>query len=124
MKKTGWWMSALFALFMLAGSAAPKLMGAQVAVDAMADIGWSSQHVLFIGVLELVLTVLFVVPRTAFLAAVLMTGLLGGAVASHLRVNSPLLSHTLFGVYLGVWMWCSLGLRDATLRGVAPCLRR
>ena len=112
MKKTGWLMSAFFALFMLAGSAAPKLIGAQVATDAMTNIGWPTQHLLLIGLIEVACTVLFIAPRTAFIGAVLLTGLFGGAIASHLRVDSPLFSHTLFGIYLGLWMWLSLWLRD------------
>ena len=112
MKKTGWLMSAFFALFMLAGSAAPKLIGAQVATDAMTNIGWPTQHLLLIGLIEVACTVLFIAPRTAFIGAVLLTGLFGGAIASHLRVDSPLFSHTLFGFYLGLWMWLSLWLRD------------
>ena len=66
--------------------------------------------------LELVLLLLFVWPRTAMLGAVLFTALLGGTVASHLRAGSPLASHTLFGVYLGVFLWVSLYLRDAKFR--------
>ena len=112
MKKTGWLMSAFFALFMLAGSAAPKLIGAQVATDAMTNIGWPTQHLLLIGLIEVACTVLFIAPRTAFIGAVLLTGLFGGTIASHLRVDSPLFSHTLFGIYLGLWMWLSLWLRD------------
>lgn len=116
MKKIGWWMTALFALFMLAGSAAPKLVGAEVATAAMSPLGWTSRHLLLIGVVELAGTVLFILPRTAGLGAILLTALFGGAVASHLRVDSPLWSHTLFGLYLGAWMWAALGLRDGSLR--------
>jgi hypothetical protein len=112
MKKVGWFMTTFFALFMLAGSAAPKLLGAQAATDAMSNIGWSTQHLFLIGVIEMTCTALFIVPRTSFIGAVLLTGLFGGAIASHLRVDSPLFSHTLFGIYLGVWMWLSLWLRD------------
>jgi hypothetical protein len=115
MKKAGWLMTAFFALFMLAGSAAPKLLGAQVATDAMSNIGWPTQHLFLIGVIEMTFTVLFIAPRTAFIGAVLLTGLFGGAIASHLRVDSPLFSHILFGIYLGVWMWLSLWLRDNSL---------
>ncbi len=115
MKKTGWIMTVLFALFMLGGSAAPKLLGAQVATEAMKNIAWPTQHLFLIGVIEATCTVLFIIPRAAGIGAVLLTGLFGGAIASHLRVDSPLLSHTLFGVYLGVFMWISLWLRDNAL---------
>lgn len=86
----------------------------------MTKIGWSADYLLLIGIIELIGTILFIVPRTALLGAVLLTGLLGGALASNLRVDSPLLSHTLFSVYLGVFMWTSLWLRDAKVRNVFP----
>lgn len=73
--------------------------------------------------LETVLLVLYVVPRTSVLGAVLFMGVLGGAVASHLRVGDPLFSHDLFGVYLGAIMWGGLWLRNPALRAVFPLLR-
>lgn len=120
MKKFGWVMTVLFALFMLAASVAPKFIGAQAATDAMTQIGWSSQYLLLIGAIELGCTLLFVIPRTALLGAVLFTGLLGGALASHLNAGSPLFSHTLFSIYLGIFMWSALWLRDADVRRVFP----
>jgi len=116
MKRTGWILTALLLLFMLPASIAPKFMGAAAAVDALTSIGWSAQHLVALGILELVLLLLFVWPRTALLGAVLFTALLGGTVASHLRAGSPLASHTLFGVYLGVLLWLSLFLRDKNFR--------
>ena len=113
-------MTWIFALFMLVGSAAPKLIGAQVVTETMTRIGWPTQHVLLIGFIELTGTVLFIYSRTAFFGAILLTGLFGGAIASQLRVDSPILSHTLFGVYLGAIMWGSLWLRDSTLRNIFP----
>jgi hypothetical protein len=116
MKKTGWIMTGLFALFMLGASIAPKFGGAQAAVESMQVLGWPARYLILIGSMELALVVLFVIPRTSFIGAVLMTALLGGAIASNLRAGSPLFSHTLFGVYMGVFMWTSLWLRDARLR--------
>jgi DoxX-like family len=113
-------MTALLALFMFGASVAPKLLGAQVALDAMVEIGWPVRYLLLIGLIELTCTVLFLIPRTALLGAVLMTAVLGGALASHLRAESPLFSHTLFSVYLGVFMWVSLWLRDARIRKAFP----
>ena len=69
---------------------------------------------------ELGCLVLFAIPRTSLLGAILTSALLGGAIASHLRAGSPLFSHTLFGVYLGLVMWGGLWLRDASLRAVFP----
>jgi hypothetical protein len=116
MKKTGWILTALLLLFLLPASVAPKLMGAQAAVDSLTAIQWPTGYLTALGVLELVLLLLYVWPRTALLGAVLFTALLGGTVASHLRAGSPLASHTLFGVYLGVFLWVSLYLRDARFR--------
>jgi hypothetical protein len=116
MKKIGWILTALLLLFLLPASVAPKFMGAQVAVDALTAIGWPPGYLTALGVLELALLLLFVWPRTALLGAVLFTALLGGTVASHLRAGSPLASHTLFGVYLGVLLWVSLFLRDEPFR--------
>lgn len=120
MVKAGWIMTALFALFMLGASVAPKLLGLQAAIDPMLELDWSPDYLLLIGLIELVCTLLFVIPRTGPLGAIVMTGLLGGALASHLRAGSPLFSHTLFGIYLGVFMWLALYLRDAELRKVFP----
>lgn len=116
MKKAGWILTALLLLFLLPASVAPKLMGAQAAVDSLTAIQWPTGYLTALGVLELVLLLLFVLPRTSLLGAVLFTALLGGTVASHLRAGSPLASHTLFGVYLGVFLWVSLYLRDERFR--------
>ena len=116
MKKAGWIMTALFALFMLGASVAPKLAGAKAAIDPLVALGWSPKYLLLIGLMELTFTLLFVLPRTSLIGAVLMTGLLGGAIASNLRADVPLFSHTLFGIYLGVFMWVALWLRDPELR--------
>lgn len=109
-------MTALLVLFLLGASVAPKFMGAQAAVDSLTAIGWSPGFLTGLGVLELALIVLYALPRTGFLGAVLMTGLLGGTIASHLRAGSPLASHTLFGLYLGVFLWVALYLRDPLFR--------
>ena len=114
----GWTLSALFAAFMLGASALPKLAGMPVAADTMAGLGWPDAPVFRIGVMEAGLTLLFLWPRTAPLAAILITGLLGGAIATQIRADSPLFSHVLFGVYLGVFMWAGLWLREPRLRSL------
>ncbi|HEX7719285.1 MAG TPA: DoxX family protein [Woeseiaceae bacterium] len=116
MVKVGWTLTVLVALFLLGASVAPKLMGATVAIDSLLALGWPTRYLLLIGIVELACVVLFIVPRTSLLGAVLMTGLLGGAMASHLRAESPLFSHTLFSIYLGLLVWVALLLRDADLR--------
>lgn len=78
---------------------------------------------LTIGIIEAICLVLYVIPRTSVLGAVLFMGVLGGAVQTHIRVGSPLASHILFGVYMGVIMWGGLWLRDPKLRAVFPIRR-
>lgn len=121
---TGRGLSGLFVLFMLAASIAPKfLMGDMVAEQNMEPLGWPSKYLLLIAAIELVCVILYVIPRTSLLGAVLMTGLLGGAVATNLRVEMPMFSHTLFGLWLGLAMWGGLWLRDASLRAAFPIRR-
>jgi hypothetical protein len=113
-------LTALFALFMLGASIAPKLLGMPVAAETIAALGWSPRYVVMIGLFELTFTALYLIPRTSVLGAVLMTALLGGAMATHIRIGSPLLSHTLFSIYLALFMWGGLWLRSPALRAVFP----
>lgn len=117
-------LTALFAVFMLGASVAPKLLGVTVAAETLVGLGWSADYVLPIGLLELALVALYLIPRTSVLGAVLMTALLGGAMATHIRIGSPLFSHTLFGIYLGLFMWGGLWLRSGALRSVFPIVTR
>lgn len=120
MQKTGWTMTVLYVLFMLGASVAPKFLGLQPALDSLEALGWPAVWLVPIGWLELLCVLLFIYPRTALLGAVITTGLLGGALASQLRVGSPWFSHTLFSLYLGSFMWLALWLRDAGLRSRFP----
>lgn len=120
MRRIGYGLSGLFVLFMLGASAAPKLLGMPVADEIMATLGWPSGYTLPIGILELLLTLLYVHPRTNVLASVLFMGLFGGAMATQIRVGNPLFSHELFSIYLGVFMWGGLWLRDPALRALFP----
>ncbi len=124
LSRLGWALSALFALFMLGASVAPKLLGLAVATDTMAALGWPDAPVLLIGVLELVCTLLFLFPPTGLLGSVLMMAILGGAMVTQIRAGSPLFSHTLFSIYLGILMWGGLILRDARIRAVFPIVKR
>ena len=117
---TGRTLTALFALFMLGASIAPKLLAMPVAAETIEALGWSADYVLMIGLFELTFLLLYLWPRTAVLGAVLMTALLGGAKATHIRVGSPLFSHTLFSLYLVLFMWGGLWLRHPALRSVFP----
>jgi len=120
---TGRVLTALFALFMLGASIFPKLTGMAVAEETLAALGWPAGYALMIGVIELTCLVLYLIPATSLLGAILMTGLLGGAMATQIRAESPLFSHILFGLYLGAFMWGGLWLRLPAVRAVLPFLR-
>lgn len=122
-RRIGYGLSGLFVLFMLGASIAPKLLGLPVVEETMAALGWPTGHTLWIGVLELALTLLYIYPRTAVLGATLFMALFGGAIATQVRVGNPLFSHVLFSIYLGLFMWGGLWLRDTRLRALFP-LRR
>jgi hypothetical protein len=116
----GWVMSALLALFLVGASAAPKFMGSTLALEPLEVVGWPAKYLLLIGVIEVACVVLFLIPRTSLLGAVLTTGLLAAALAANLRVDNPLFSHTLFSLYLGAFMWVALWLREPKIRDVFP----
>jgi hypothetical protein len=116
---TGRVLSLVVVLFLLFDGII-KLLGIQPVVDAFQQLGYPIQTAPAIGCLALCCAVLYAIPRTAVLGAILLTGLLGGAIASHVRVNDPLFSHTLFGVYLGLMAWAGLWLRDGRLRAMIP----
>lgn len=113
-------LSGVFALFILGASVVPKLSGMPVAEETLTQLGWPTGYVLMIGLMELGFLVLYLIPRTALLGAILFTGLLGGAMATHIRAESPLFSHVLFGLYLGAFLWGGLWLRRADIRTVLP----
>lgn len=116
----GWIISGLLIVFIAGASAAPKLLGLQVAIEPMTVVGWPTKYLLLIGCIELGCMALYVFPRTALLGAILMTGPLSAALAANLRVDNPLFSHTLFSVYFGVAMWVALWLREPRLRELFP----
>ena len=123
MKIAGWVLSGLIALFLAGASAAPKFLGLDAALEPMAVVSWPTKYLLLIAAIEVGCMVLFLIPRTALLGAVLTTGLLGASLAANLRVDNPLFSHTLFSIYLGIAVWVALWLRDEKVRAVFP-LRR
>ncbi len=97
-----------------------KLVRPQVVIDTTAQLGWPADAVtlMTLGIVLLASTLLYAIPRTAVLGAILLTGYLGGAVATHARNGSPLFSHVLFGVYIGLFAWGGLWLRSARLRAL------
>jgi hypothetical protein len=110
-------LSGLSVLFLLVDSVM-KIMRAQVSVEGTVQLGYPESTVVGIGVVLLVCTLLYVIPQTAILGAVLLTGYLGGAVATQVRVNNPIFSHVLFPVYVGVMVWGGLYLRDPRVRAL------
>ena len=115
--RAGWILSGL-AIAFLGFDGAIKLTGVAPVADSFAQLGYPLGLAPVIGLLELALVALYALPRTSVLAAILLTGLLGGAIASHLRIGSPLPTHTLFGVYVGCVVWAGLLLREPRLRGL------
>lgn len=106
------------AVLFLSFDAAIKLVGAREAVEGTVQLGWQPHHLPIIGTIAAVLLVLYVIPRTAPLGAILWTGYLGGAVATHLRVDNPLFSHILFPIYVAAVLWGGLYLRDPRVRAL------
>ena len=115
--------SALPVLFLLM-DAIMKLIKLAPVVEATVKIGWPESLIIPLGIVLLVCTLLYVIPSTSVLGAILLTGYLGGAVATHLRIGDPLFTHVLFPVYLGVLLWLGLYLRDARLRALVPLRSR
>lgn len=112
-------LTALAVLFM-AFDIAIKLIDLPIVRETLVQLGYPPELGPTIGAIELVCLLLYLFPRTAVLGAVLFTGVMGGAIATHMRVGDPLLSHTLFGVYLGAALWGGLWLRDPRLRALFP----
>jgi len=100
-----------------------KLVSAKAAVDGTVQLGYQPHHLPIIGVLGAICLVLYLVPRTAPLGAILWTGYFGGAVASNLRLDLPLASHTLFPIYFAALVWGALYLRDPRVRALLRAAR-
>ena len=111
--------SALAVLFMTFDGVAKVVKPAPV-VEAFIRTGWPVSLSTGLGIALLACTALYLIPRTSTLGAILVTGWLGGAVATNLRTGNPWLSHTLFPVYFGLLVWGGLFLRDARLRSLLP----
>jgi hypothetical protein len=114
-RRVGWGLTTLTVLFMLF-DAAGKLALEPHVVEATTKIGYPVAAIRPIGIIALICTILYAIPRTAILGAVLLTGFCGGAVASKVRIEDPLFSSVLFGVYFGIIAWVGLYLRDDALR--------
>jgi DoxX-like family len=115
-------LSALAIVFLVFDTAI-KLVQAPVVAQTLDSLGYPGDLGLTIGIVELVCLVLYALPRTAVLGAILLTALFGGGIATHIRVGSPLFTHILFGVYLGLFVWGGLYLRNERLRELIPAMR-
>jgi hypothetical protein len=107
--------SGVVTLFFLADGGA-KLFRPEPVVKGTLELGYSESVIVPLGIVLLACTLLYALPRTAFVGAILLTGYLGGAVDAHVRHGDPLLTHTLFPIYFGVLVWLGLWLRDARVR--------
>lgn len=120
---TGRVLSGLTVLF-LAFDASMKLLQVQPAIAGTAELGYSSSVIFPLGVVQLVCLIAYVVPQTSVLGAILWTGYLGGAIATHVRVANPLFSHILFPVYVALLLWGGLWLRSPRVRALIPFTTR
>ena len=112
-------LSGLVILFLLFDSVIKFVNPAPVA-DAFAHVGWPSNLAVALGGILLLCTLMYAIPRTSILGALLLTGYLGGAVATHLRVGDPMFSHVLFPIYIGIALWTGLFVRDERVRTLLP----
>lgn len=121
---TGRVLSGLIILFMIFDGVI-KLPPLDVVTQTMVPLGWPADVNVArtLGIIGLISTALYALPRTSVLGAILLTGYLGGAIATNMRVDSPLFSHTLFSVYLGIILWGGLYLRDPSVRALIPFSR-
>lgn len=109
-KITGWIFSILMILFLLFDSFG-KLSQPEAVLTGTQDLGYPISILTGLGITLLTCTILYIIPATAVLGAVLLTGYLGGAIATHVRVGNPVFSHTLFPVYVAIFLWAGLFLR-------------
>ena len=116
---TGRVISGLVILFLIFDGAI-KLIPLEVVIETSRELAIPEHLARTLGVLTLIGVALYAWPRTSVLGAIILTGYLGGAIYVHVRAGSPLFSHTLFGVYLGLLIWGGLYLRDGMVRALVP----
>ncbi len=114
---TGRVMAGIAILFMLMDSIF-KFVPNQDVIDGTTSLGFQAHHLPILGTLGLLSTILYIIPRTEVLGAILLTAYWGGAVATHVRLDNPLFTHVLFSVYLGILAWGALFLKNEKLRDV------
>lgn len=109
-----------FAVLFLFWDSIIKLIRESHAVEVTVQLGYPESSVVPIGIVEIFCLLLYVIPRTSIFGALLMTGYLGGAAATHARLGNPLFSHVLFSVYIAILLWGAIYLRDERLRRLIP----
>jgi hypothetical protein len=113
---TGRILSALAVIF-LAFDGSLKLMRPPIVLEATAQLGFPADSIVLIGMMLLICTLVYVIPRTSVVGAVLLTGYLGGAVAAHMRVGNPLFE-TVFPIIVGSVIWAGILVRDHRVRAL------
>jgi hypothetical protein len=118
-RRIGLALTSLAVLFLLM-DAVMKLLALPAVLSSTAQLGYpgTAQFARDLGAVLLVCTLLYAWPRTAVLGAVVLTGYLGGAIAAHVRIGSPIFTHVLFGAYVALFVWGGLFLRDERVRGL------
>lgn len=119
---TGRVLSGLAIVFLLFDGAI-KLVPLDIVITTSQQLGIPTELARTLGVLTLACTILYAIPRTSVLGAILLTAYMGGAIYTHVRAGSPLFTHTLFGVYLAMLIWGGLYLRDERVRALIPFQR-
>jgi hypothetical protein len=115
-------LSGLVALFLLF-DAGMKVLTVPAAVEGTTSLGYPASVLFGLGVVQVLCLILYLIPRTAMLGAIVWTGYLGGAIATHVRVENPLFSHVLFPIYVAAFLWAGLWLREPRVRAVFPIYR-
>lgn len=121
-KKTlwiSWFMSGLVILFMVFDGVF-KFIQPEPVLNSMLELGYGEHHIAIVGALALIAVIFYAIPRTTILGAILLTGFLGGAMATNFRVNAPLFTHVLFPAYLLILAWGGLWLRNERVRNIIP----
>jgi hypothetical protein len=119
MRNVGRILSGLAVLFLLFDTVI-KLITIDPVIESFTQLGYPTSLAVAIGTIELICLVLYVIPRTSVLGAILLTGYLGGAIATHVRVESPLFTHVLFPVYVAALIWGGIFVREGRLRELVP----
>jgi hypothetical protein len=113
--RIGWGLSG-FAILFLVFDIVGKFLKPEAVIKGTVELGYPETIIGSLGVILLVCTLLYTIPRTSFFGALLLTGYLGGAIATHVRIGNPLFSHVLFPIYVALFIWIGLYLRSAKLR--------